>query len=390
MTVTVALAGDTMLGRGVTHTLTISPPQALIAPEVRDALAQADLVVLNPGMLHLRTRAALGRSWQAILLPRPTPGGRAAGPARDRLRHPGQQPCPGLRRRRPGRHPGPPGHRRYRRRRGRHRPGAGPPSGGAGRRGAAGCGPGVTDHPADFAAGPDRPGVAFADLARQCPSGSSNRSARPRPTPCWSPPTGAHLTSAPARHVRRAATALVEAGATLIAGHSAHVPHGVAGPVLYDLGDYRVDPRLRNDLGLLFLVTLDPRGPVRLEALPLKLEYCHTRLATGEDATWMQHRFRAACAALGTAVEDTANRLTITGVNPAQDHRRIARALRAEVCDALCLVELRGFEPLTPCMPSAALHKALRHLARHHIGPARPSCRTRRGSATRGGTRDRC
>jgi hypothetical protein len=26
--------------------------------------------------------------------------------------------------------------------------------------------------------------------------------------------------------------------------------------------------------------------------------------------------------------------------------------LRAEEEDALCLVELRGFEPLTPCMPS--------------------------------------
>ena len=79
------------------------------------------------------------------------------------------------------------------------------------------------------------------------------------------------MTSAPVGHVRRAATALVGAGATLVAGHSAHVPHGVAGPVLYDLGDfddYRVDPRLRNDLGLLFLVTLDGRGPVRLEALP--------------------------------------------------------------------------------------------------------------------------
>ena len=80
------------------------------------------------------------------------------------------------------------------------------------------------------------------------------------------------MTSAPVRHVRRAADALVDAGATLVAGHSAHVPHGVAGSVLYDLGDflddYRVDPRLRNDLGLLFLVTLDARGPVRLEALP--------------------------------------------------------------------------------------------------------------------------
>ena len=107
-------------------------------------------------------------------------------------------------------------------------------------------------------------------------------------TPHWGP----NMTSEPVRHVRRAADALVDAGATLVAGHSAHVPHGVAGPVLYDLGDflddYRVDPRLRNDLGLLFLVTLDGHGPIRLEALPLKLEFCHTRLASGEDAAWLE------------------------------------------------------------------------------------------------------
>jgi poly-gamma-glutamate capsule biosynthesis protein CapA/YwtB (metallophosphatase superfamily) len=176
---------------------------------------------------------------------------------------------------------------------------------------------GATDHPPDFAAGPDRPGVAFADLARQVPDWllESVRAADAEVvlvTPHWGP----NMTSAPVRHVRRAADALVDAGATLVAGHSAHVPHGVAGPVLYDLGDflddYRVDPRLRNDLGLLFLVTLDGGGPIRLEALPLKLEYCHTRLATGEDAAWMRHRFRAACAALGTTVEEAAGRLLIS------------------------------------------------------------------------------
>jgi poly-gamma-glutamate synthesis protein (capsule biosynthesis protein) len=124
------------------------------------------------------------------------------------------------------------------------------------------------------------------------------------------------MTSAPVGHVRRAAAALLQAGATLVAGHSAHVPHGVAGPVLYDLGDflddYRVDPKLRNDLGLLFLVTLDGRGPLRLEALPLKLEFCHTRLATGSDADWMRRRFRSACAALGTTAREEAGRLTVT------------------------------------------------------------------------------
>ena len=47
MTVTLALAGDTMLGRSVARALATTPPQALVAPEVRDVLGQADLVVLN-------------------------------------------------------------------------------------------------------------------------------------------------------------------------------------------------------------------------------------------------------------------------------------------------------------------------------------------------------
>ena len=94
----------------------------------------------------------------------------------------------------------------------------------------------------------------------------------------------------------------------MIAGHSAHVFHGGEPGILYDLGDflddYAVDPVLRNDLGLLFLVTLDRQGPLRLEAVPLKLEFCHTRLADADEAAWIRGRFRAACAALGTEVEE--------------------------------------------------------------------------------------
>jgi hypothetical protein len=47
MTVTVALVGDTMLGRGVGQALARTPPEGLVAPEVRAVLGQADLVVLN-------------------------------------------------------------------------------------------------------------------------------------------------------------------------------------------------------------------------------------------------------------------------------------------------------------------------------------------------------
>jgi poly-gamma-glutamate capsule biosynthesis protein CapA/YwtB (metallophosphatase superfamily) len=319
MTVTLALAGDTMLGRGVARTLATTPPQALVAPDVRDALGQADLVVVNleccisergrrweaPGKpfffrappravellvllgvdcVTLANNHALDYGFDALAdtLDHLAAAGIAtvgAGTDLEQARRPAILAVGGL--------------------------------------GVAVMG--VTDHPPDFAAGPDRPGVAFADLRRQVPDWlleDIRKADAEADITLVSPHWGPNMTTEPVRHVRRAATALVEAGATLVAGHSAHLPHGVAGPVLYDLGDflddYRVDPRLRNDLGLLFLVTLDGRGPVRLEALPLKLEFCHTRLAAGEDAAWMRHRFRSACAALDTSVEEAAGRLTVS------------------------------------------------------------------------------
>jgi poly-gamma-glutamate capsule biosynthesis protein CapA/YwtB (metallophosphatase superfamily) len=317
MTVTVALAGDTMLGRGVGRALATTPPEDLVAPEVRAALGEADLVVLNleccisergrpwdaPGKpfffrappravellvllgadcVTLANNHALDYGFDALadtldLLAGAGIAAVGAGPDLERARRPATLAAGGLRV----------------------------------------AVLGVTDHPPDFAAGPDRPGVAFADLRRRVPDwlaegvGAADAEVV-LVTPHWGP----NMTSEPVGHVRRAAAALVDAGATLVAGHSAHVPHGVAGPVLYDLGDflddYRVDPRLRNDLGLLFLVTLDGHGPVRLEALPLKLDFCHTRLATGEDAAWTRRRFRSACTALGTTVEEEADRLTVS------------------------------------------------------------------------------
>lgn len=174
---------------------------------------------------------------------------------------------------------------------------------------------GITDHPAEFAAGPDRPGVAFADLREGVPGWleeTIGESSEPvLVTPHWGP----NMTEAPVSHVRRAAGQLLEAGATLVAGHSAHVFHGVSGRVLYDLGDfvddYAVDPRLRNDLGLLFLVDLDPSGPTRIEAVPIALDFCHTRLARGSEVARIEERFISACALMGTTVERHDGRLVV-------------------------------------------------------------------------------
>jgi hypothetical protein len=235
---------------------------------------------------------------------------------------------------------------------------------------------GVADHPAEFAATADRPGTAVAELRAGVPAWLTQTIATVAGsadavllTPHWGP----NFTSEPLPAIRSAATVLSRQ-VTLIAGHSAHVFHGVEGNVLFDLGDFlqtyagerasgslawralrRVggtlrsvlgrkggsgparasgppEPflrrrlrrahrllqelraaRLRDDLGLLFLVTLDARGPSRIEALPLKLAHCYTGLAEGADAGWIGRRFRRACRALGTEVVGENGRLVITG-----------------------------------------------------------------------------
>ncbi len=316
------LAGDTMLGRGVAQYLTEHPPESVVAPEVRAIAQEADLVLLNLECC-ISTR---GQRWPDPAKPfyfRAPPqavdvltglgticvtlgnnhaldyGTEAledtfsylddagivwvgAGSDLERARAPAVLDVGGVRV----------------------------------------AVAGVSDHPAVYAAGTGHPGIAYADLPVGIPewlcsiAGSSGTGAQDAPDavivlPHWGP----NMVQRPVPHVRRAADAMVRAGATLVAGHSAHVFHGVSGRVLYDLGDfvddYATDQVLRNDLGLLWLVDLGPQGPKCIEAVPLELGYCHTTLATGEDRRWIARRLQAACAELGTEAHEERGRLVI-------------------------------------------------------------------------------
>jgi poly-gamma-glutamate synthesis protein (capsule biosynthesis protein) len=103
---------------------------------------------------------------------------------------------------------------------------------------------------------------------------------------------------------------MLAAGATLVAGHSAHVFHGVGwadgAPLLFDLGDalddYAIDPSLRNDLGVLALWRPGDAG-APIELIGLRLDYCRTGLARDADADWIAERLAAACRLLGSSVE---------------------------------------------------------------------------------------
>lgn len=201
---------------------------------------------------------------------------------------------------------------------------------------------GATDHPAAYTATADQPGVAYADLRRGVPGwlrdsiGGLDADAVVV-TPHWGP----NMVAEPVAHVRAAAAELLDAGATLVAGHSAHVFHGVARRVLYDLGDFIDDyarhPDLRNDLGLFWLVTLDGPVPTRVEAVPLALDYCYTRLAEHDEAAWISARLRRACAALGTDVAEEAGRFVVTW--PCEGPDASARSRRGDAAMR------RGVEP---------------------------------------------
>ncbi|GAA4717662.1 CapA family protein [Phytohabitans rumicis] len=315
----IALAGDTMLGRLVAERLHEVGPRRLVAPEVRDIVAEADLFVVNLECCV----SERGQPW-------PQPGKpfffRAPPRAAQTLAWLGVD-CVTL----ANNHALDFGYQALRDTRwhladaGVRTVGAGPDrdaaraavvlTGGGLRLAVLG----VTDHPNDYAAGRTRPGVAYADLRAGVPGWLADEIAALRQhadavlvTPHWGP----NLITEPLPYVRRAAKALVDAGATLVAGHSAHVFHGVAGPVLYDLGDfiddYAVDPVLHNDLGLLWLVTLDAGGPRRLRAVPLALDTAYTRLATGPEYDWVAYRLTAACAELGTEVVNEGDHLSVT------------------------------------------------------------------------------
>jgi poly-gamma-glutamate capsule biosynthesis protein CapA/YwtB (metallophosphatase superfamily) len=309
--VTVALAGDTMLGRGVAERLAEVQPQALVAPEVAEFAQGADLMVLNLECCI----SDRGRRWPD---PRKPFFFRAPPRAVELLNHLGVD-CVTL----ANNHALDFGHEALLDTV-EHLEAAGIAHVGAGADAEAARAPAMlttdgfhlavvalTDHPADFAAGMAGAGVAYADLRDGFPDWVTETVRRADAeadavlaTPHWGP----NMTPWPVPHVRRAARDLLEAGATLVAGHSAHVFHGVQDRVLFDLGDflddYAVDADLRNDLGLLCRVTLDGRGPRRLEALPLRLEYCRTRLADGWEADWVRRRFARACAQLGTDVSE--------------------------------------------------------------------------------------
>ena len=105
------------------------------------------------------------------------------------------------------------------------------------------------------------------------------------------------------------AHAVVDAGADVVFGHSAHVFRGVeiyrSRPIIYCAGDfvddYAVDLDERNDESLVFVLETGRHGVQGVRLYPARIESCQANLATGKAGRAIGEKMRRLCAGFETS-----------------------------------------------------------------------------------------
>ncbi|MDN0077616.1 CapA family protein [Crenobacter sp. SG2303] len=123
---------------------------------------------------------------------------------------------------------------------------------------------------------------------------------------------GPNMVNRPSALFRRFAHAVIERGADVYYGHSAHLFQGVeihrGKPILYSTGDfvddYAVDPWLHNDWSFLFQVGMEGGLLRRLVLYPVLLTVAHVRRAEPPERPLICKRMRELSAELGTMLHE--------------------------------------------------------------------------------------
>lgn len=170
------------------------------------------------------------------------------------------------------------------------------------------------DHQNDFAAKTNLPGINFVDitddnlpekLSDEVKILSSN-SDHVIISFHWMPNWVDKISS----YYRDLAKKLVDAGASIIWGHSPHHFLGVEWIgekiIIYSAGDlvddYAVNYKYRNDRSLLFNVTLNKNEIEKVSALPIELDFARTFPARNKSRDWIVEKFTNYCKELGTNI----------------------------------------------------------------------------------------
>ena len=169
------------------------------------------------------------------------------------------------------------------------------------------------DHPREWAATDQSPGINYTTVdvaagafaAVQDAVGEARRNAD---VVILSIHWGPNMRARPTRAFQAFARRVIDAGADIFWGHSAHVVQGIElwgdGVILYDSGDfiddYAVDAALRNDLSALFLVHITPTGTMDVELLPVQIDNMQVNTARGLAREVFVRQFATLCAEMGT------------------------------------------------------------------------------------------
>ncbi len=176
----------------------------------------------------------------------------------------------------------------------------------------------VTDQSPGYAASRNRPGTAYAPLDPSHPLtrrrvGGALAAARDADpdllvvTAHWGP----NWVTEPGETQRAFARWLVDRGADVVHGHSAHVLQGVevyrGRPIMYDTGnfvdDYAVKEGYRNDRSFLFELRVEGGRLAALELTPVENAYAQVRRADDAVAEWLRETLRARSRPFGTPIE---------------------------------------------------------------------------------------
>ena len=180
-----------------------------------------------------------------------------------------------------------------------------------------------TDNEPDFAATVKRPGTNYLEISLQqktltrIANDIAQARAQGADLVVFSNHWGGNFIERPSAKFRSFARRVIELGADVYHGHSAHICQGIeiyrGKPILYDTGnfidDYAVDPLLRNDRSCLFKLMFEHSKLCRIELLPVSLTVAHVALARGEEFDAISAHMEMLCAEFGTRLIRTDDRL---------------------------------------------------------------------------------
>ncbi|MBX7148620.1 CapA family protein [bacterium] len=183
----------------------------------------------------------------------------------------------------------------------------------------------LTDNVVSWQAQDNKPGIAYAPINSSGLAQTIERIKKAKASGAdyiiislhW----GGNWVKAPSAEFQHFAHGLVDAGADLIHGHSPHVFQGMelykGKPIFYSLGDliddYEVKPDMRNDLGLIAEVRLNENMTFKKASLyPVNIINTKTRLAEENNLKTALDRAKMLSQALGTQGAIEQNQFVIT------------------------------------------------------------------------------